>query len=460
MQTITEDAMKKYSFLFLLWGSTLLNAQTYTITTIAGNGTWGYNGDGGPATAAELNSPWGVTVDMVGNTYIADRGNNCIRKINTSGIISTIAGNGTSGYSGDGGAATAAELGPTWAVAVDISGNLYIADYNNNRIRKVNSSGIISTFAGGGFGGDGGPATSAQLNNPSGIAIDKNGNIYIADLSDYRIRKVNNSGIISTVAGNGTQSYSGDGGPATSAELFWPEGVALDTSGNIYISDYGIYRVRKVNAAGTITTIAGNGTPGYTGDGGTATAAEVNALGYVCTDNTGNVYIADYGSERIRKVNPSGVINSIAGDGYSNGGGGYSGDGGPALLAELNEPQGVAADDAGNIYVADYYNARIRKLTSGASGVSEIPNQLYQLTLFPNPSIGKFTIVIAGEAKQSSGTMEIYNVLGEKIYDATLKQVQGDNSIDISNQPNGIYLYRVISESGSLIGEGKIVVQK
>ncbi len=221
------------------------------ISTIAGNGTAGYSGDGGPAASAELNSPSGVAVDFSGNIYIADYKNNRIRRVDASGVISTVAGKGTAGYSGDGGPASSAELSTPSGVAVDTSGNIYIADSSNNCIRKVDASGVISTVAGkgtGGYSGDGGPASSAELSSPFGVAVDASGNIYIADDKNNRIRKVDASGVISTVAGNGTGGYSGDGGPATSAELNSPSGLAVDSSGNIYIADTTNYRVREVYA--------------------------------------------------------------------------------------------------------------------------------------------------------------------------------------------------------------------
>jgi len=335
------------------------------ISTVAGNGTAGYSGDGGAATAAQLSNPFSVAVGSTGNIYIADGSNNRIRKVNTSGIISTVAGNGTAGYSGDGGAATAASLSSPYGVAVDSAGNIYIADRSNNRIRKVNTSGIISTVAGNGalgYSGDGGAATAAQLSSPHRVTVDSSGNIYIADTGNYRIRKVNTSGIISTVAGNGTQGYSGDGGAATAAQINNPYGVAVDSAGNIYIADNGNKRIRKVNTSGIISTVAGNGTGGYLGDGGVATAAQLNNPYGVTVDNNGNIYIADTSNRRIRKVNTSGIISTVAGNGTA----GYSGDGGAATAAQLNNPYGVTVDNSGNIYIADTSNRRIRKVnTSG-----------------------------------------------------------------------------------------------
>ena len=237
------------------------------ITTVAGDGTWGYSGDGGPATSAEMDSPESVAVDAAGNFYIADTQNNCIRKVDTSGVITTIAGNGTEGYSGDGGQATSAELALPYGVAVDAAGNLYIADTMNNVIRKVDSNGIITTISGngyqqygggyqvfnnGGYSGDGGPAKSAEMDDPEAVAVDASGNLYIADTCNLRIRKMDTKGVITTVAGNGGGNanlggYSGDGGPAANAELSQPVGVAVDAAGNLYIADMNNNRIRKVD---------------------------------------------------------------------------------------------------------------------------------------------------------------------------------------------------------------------
>jgi sugar lactone lactonase YvrE len=331
------------------------------IDTVAGTGTAGYSGDGGPAIAASLYTPYGVAVDNSGNIYIADTFNHRVRKVNASGIITTVAGNGTAGYSGDGGAATAAKLNEPFRVAVDSSGNIYIADTYNYRVRKVNTSGIITTVAGNGtagYSGDGGVATAANISYPVGITVDSSGNIYITDLDNYRVRKINTSGIITTVAGNGTAGYSGDGGAATAAKLNRSFGVTIDNSGNIYIADTYNYRIRKVNTSGIITTVAGNGTAGYSGDGGAATAAKLNYPREIGLDSSGNIYIADQGNNRVRKVNTSGIITTVAGNGTA----GYSGDGGAATSASLRTPTGVAIDSTGNVFIADYGNNRIRKL--------------------------------------------------------------------------------------------------
>jgi sugar lactone lactonase YvrE len=322
----------------------------------------GFAGDGGPATAARLNmSLGGVALDSSGNLYIADSLNERIRKVSPVGTISTYAGSGGFGFSGDGGPATAAQLSLPHGVAVDSAGNLYIADSNNHRIRKVTPGGTISTYAGTGtegFSGDGGPATAAHLDRPDGVAVDSAGNLYIADSGNSRIRKVTPGGTISTYVGNGGygEGFLGDGGPATAAHIR-PRGVALDSAGNLYITDFA--RIRKVTPGGTISTYAGTDTPGFAGDGGPATAAQLSFPQGVALDSAGNLYIADSNNNRIRKVTPGGTISTYAGTGLN----GFSGDGGPAIAAQLWIPVGVALDSAGNLYIADQENQRIRKVT-------------------------------------------------------------------------------------------------
>jgi sugar lactone lactonase YvrE len=349
--------------LFIICFFTLSLLKAQIITTVAGNGTNAYTGDGGQATAAELSSPTQLEFDAAGNLYFADEINNVIRKINTAGIISTIAGNGMVGFSGDGGQATNAQLNSPQAITFDAVGNLYISitDQYTGRVRKVNTAGIITTVAGGGAGalGDGGQATAATI-NPFGITFDTSGNLYIADFTNSRIRKVNTAGIISTIAGNGTVGFNGDGGQATAAALRYPFDVVFDAIGNLYISDGYNHRVRKVNSTGIITTIAGNGTAGYSGDGGQATVAKLNVPNGMAFDASGNLYIADWFDNRIRKVNTVGTITTIAGNGTF----GYSGDGGQATAAKLYGADAITLDASMcNLYIADFDNYRIRKVS-------------------------------------------------------------------------------------------------
>jgi hypothetical protein len=354
--------MKKLITIFSILVCLHLNAQI--ITTFAGNGTSGYGGDGGQATAAQLNRPISVAAGNKGNIYIADYNNNRVRMINANGIISTIAGNGTAGYTGDGGQATNASFNNPVSFTFDNNGNLYIADEFNNAVRKIDRRGIITTVVGtgnSGYSGDGGQASAAQLYYPAGVTLDEVGNLYIADYYNNAVRKVNlTTGIITTVAGNGTPGYSGDGGLATAATLNQPWGIDIDAQGNIYTADYNNNAIRKIDTAGIITTLAGNGTAGYTGDGGLATAAELNQPSGIVVDAIGNIYIPDAGNDVIRRINTAGIINTIAGNGTA----GYSGDGGIATAAQLNLPYDVtlAVDASNNLYIADFGNSVIRKI--------------------------------------------------------------------------------------------------
>jgi hypothetical protein len=457
--------MKKILLLIALAFSTA-TIHSQVISTIAGNGTLGYSGDGGPATLAEFGSPVQGSIDAAGNMYFADIFNSVIRKVDVSGNMSTIVGYypGHRGYSGDGGPATAAELDITTGVSFDASGNMYVADNENNVIRIVNALGVINRSAGtGGFGysGDGGQASAARLAYPSVARFDSKGNMYIADYYNNVIRKVNPAGFISTVVGDTISGgynkggYSGDGGLATAAELKLPQDIAFDSSGNMYIADYWNNVVRKVDTSGIITTVIGNGynagtgNGGYSGDGGLATAAELYGPTGLAFDALWNLYIADAHNNVIRKVNTSGIISTIAGNHIR----GYSGDGGPSVSAELNQPEGVFFDTKGNLFISDEDNNVVRMVSWLPAGIAEhsISNSIQ---VFPNPSNGEFTVT--NQSLMIKSTIDIYNILGEKIYSTDVNSV--NTQIDISGNPYGVYLYRVIAVEGNLIGTGKLII--
>ncbi|CAB5154507.1 odd Oz/ten-m homolog 4 [Olavius algarvensis associated proteobacterium Delta 3] len=331
------------------------------IDTVAGSGDRNYSGDGGPALEAGF-YPATVTFDAAGNMYIAEYYDHRIRKVDRDGIIATFAGTGSAGFSGDGGPAATAQLNYPWKVAADNDGNVYIVDLFNHRIRRVDRNGIITTFAGtgtAGFSGDGGLATAARLNYPWGIALDGQGNLYFADQQNHRIRKIDRNGIITTVAGNGSPGYSGDGGPARQARMQWPNGISLDSKGNIFFIDYFHNVIRKVDTTGIITTVAGNGEWDYYGDGGPATAAALMGPSDLEVDGFGNMFIADSDNYAIRRVDPKGIITTYAGTGTY----GFGGDGGSPEDAILNWPLGVTVDATGNVVIVDTDNALIRRVS-------------------------------------------------------------------------------------------------
>lgn len=386
---------------------------TGKVSPFAGNGMAGFSGDAGPATSAMLYGPQGLRVDASGNVFIADQLNNRIRKVAPSGTITTFAGNGQGGYAGDGAQASSAMLFQPEDVALDSKGNVFISDSLNGRLRKVDSTGVISLVAGGGGSlqdgsssearlapngieldgsgnivvaefnyrrvrkvapqqsvttvagvlpvtgaGDNVKATSVSLLDPIGVAVDAAGNVFIADYLDHRVRKVTPDGTINTATGDGIAGYSGDNGPAGSARITQPLEVSFDPSGNLFVSA-GV--VRKISTSGTISTVAGNGQFGFAGDGGKATAATFLSPTGVAADSSGNIFIGDRGNNRIRRVDPSGNISTIAGDGTPT----FKGDGGPALSAGIFQPWQIAADTRGNLFIADWQNSRVRKIDAG-----------------------------------------------------------------------------------------------
>ena len=368
--------MRKLTFnLFALMAGVCLSgniAHAQIINTISGDGFEGYTGDGGAAISARVNQPDWITGDASGNYYVVDRSNNCIRKIDASGTITTIAGTGTAGFSGDGGPATAARLNSPSGAVLDAAGNLYIADSYNNRIRKVDASGTITTIAGTGAtgdGGDGGPALSAQFNTPYGLVFDAAGDLIVSDEMNNRIRLIRPSGIIQTIAGTGTGGYGGDGGPALAADMWAPHYMCYDATGNLFVMDNTNHRVRKINTLGNISTVAGIGYPGYSGDGGPASAAAINWASGMKVDASGNLYICDQYNNRIRMISTTGIITTFAGTGSST----FSGDGGAPAAAGMPWPADIYIDDAGNMAVAEIGDSRIRKISMPTSPVNHPP---------------------------------------------------------------------------------------
>jgi len=361
--------------------SQTVNPPSRLISTIAGNGIQGFEGNAWLATNARLWSPYGLAFDPAGNLYLADSGSKTIRYVDPNGVLHHVAGTPNQlGFLGGGGPAISAQFQTPVGLAVDGSSNVYVADSGNNVIWKFNptithgiSSPFIYVVAGigtAGYSGDDGAATAAELNSPSGIAVDAIGDLYIADSGNNVIRKVSPSGQISTIAGDGTAGYSGDGGSATRAELNSPFGIALDSVGNLYIADTGNHSIREVTVGGTISTIAGNGTPGYSGNGGQATEAQLHSPDGVALDSVGNVYIADTGNQQVRVVAKNGVIAALAGVGA----GGYAGDGASATAAELDMPTGLAVDGLGDVFIGDTLNNVVREVYAGTRPVVPEPS--------------------------------------------------------------------------------------
>lgn len=399
------------------WQFYSTNLTACFISTIAGNGDTNYAGDGVLATNAAINFPSGVAADALGNIYFSDGLNNRIRKVDTNGYIRLVAG-GIGGFGGDGGLATSARLNLPAGLALDAVGNLYIADFANERIRKVGTNGIIKTVAGNGginSTGDGGPATSATIYGPRGVASDAVGTLYIADYFNHRVRKVATNGIITTVAGNGQPGYSGDGVAAVSSQLYYPEGVALDTSGNLYIADSYNNRVRVVTTNGIINTVAGSGSYGASGDGGLATNATLTRPSAVAFDVAGNLYVADEYNSRVRKIDTSGFICTVAG---SDKGGKFAGDGGVATNASLNNPYGVASDCVGNLLIADSFNNRLRKVLLSAASSTFIRSS------GSTSNAGNYTVVVSspyGSVTSAVATLTVTtsNLLPQVIFNDT-----------------------------------------
>ena len=432
-----------FASIVLVCASLLGFAQTNIINTIAGKDSSGYSGDGGLATNAKLYAPYAIAIDVTDNIYVVDGYNHAIRKIaSATNIITTIAGNGIAGFSGDDSLAKDAKLFAPEGICIDKNGDIYISDGLNYRLRKINvSTGIISTIAGNGldgYVGDNGLATEAQIGMPVGICVDNSLNIYFADALNHVVRKIDgNTGIITTIAGKGYSFYSGDGGPANQATLNNPSGLELDRNGDLIIMDTHNFAVRKViMSSGIISTLAGNGTPGFSGDGGLATDAILSSVTNLCIDAQNNLYISDQGNGAIRKIDVStGIISRVAGTGTP----GFSGDGGPALDAQIFSSD-VKLDSHGNMIIDDYQNNRIRRVSSSVAvaSVNAIP-----LTIFPNPTTG--TLHVSVPAPTTKSDLFVTNSIGQEVYREALN---GSADIDLSNLPNGVYVVHLAIGSG------------
>jgi sugar lactone lactonase YvrE len=432
--------------------ATTITTQAQIITTYAGSGSLGYLGDGGPATDATLNYPSDVCLDPAGNLYIADFYNNVVRKVSPAGIITTVAGTGYGAgsagggsFGGDGGPATDALLNGPYAVAVDAAGNVLFADGYNHNVRKISPSGTITNFAGNhtaGYSGDGGQATAAALNNPVGLAIDKTGNVYIADDHNHVVRKVTPAGIISTFAGNDTLGYSGDGGPATAAEMNNPIGLAIDSTGNLFIADDINNNIRMVNPAGIISTYVATDTArGYSGDGGPATAAHLFLPRHIGCDRYGNLYISDLANNVIRMVAATGshTISTFAGIGTY----GYTGDNGPATAAEFQSVNGVCVDTSGKVYIADVGNAAIRKVgPMDYTAVNTEPAKgAIGLQLSPNPVTNGTCTINLTAATNEVADITVTDIAGQPIQMARIP-TNKPTTLQL-NVPAGVYFMKL-----------------
>jgi len=434
------------------------------ITTIAGQpvnsfGWGGYNGDGIPAINAKLNLPFSICLDKWNNLYIADAANNRVRKIDlNTGIITTVAGIGPtslpSGFSGDGGPATNAQIWIPCSVSTDTASNVYIADAANNRIRKITiSTGIITTVAGNGtagYMGDNEPATNAELNDPVGLCLDKAGNIYIGDYNNNVVRKVDAiTGIITTIAGDTIAGYTGDNGPATNAEIDGSCQLFADNTGNIFIADQWNHAIRRVDATtGIITTIAGNGMPGYTGDNGPATDAQLNQPTGIFIDAQNNIFIAQYQDEAIRRIDAvTGIITTVAGTGI----GGYSGDGGPATNAKLTCSD-VCLDNYGTMYISDYDSDRIRKVYNPTLAIKPLTPK-GEPSIWPNPAKSELNVI-----NGAGNDFYIYDMVGREVFTTSI--VSDKQNININDFISGVYMVEFVDAlSGYRVTKRLVIAQ-
>lgn len=432
-----------------------LTMKSQIVYTVAGNGIQGFSGDGGPASSSQVSSIAGIVVDKNGGVIFAD--GNRIRKVNKFGIINTIAGNVTPGFSGDGGPASSAYFTFPNGISLDTAGNLYIIDDINERIRKIDASGIITTIAGTGiqgFSGDGSTATIANINVSSGITVDKSGNIFFCDNSS-RIRKVDISGIISTIAGNGVPGFSGDGGAALLAQLNNPTDICIDGNNNLYIADFGNKRVRKINSSGVITTIAGTGIGGISGTGGPATSANIDAR-YIASDQSGNIILSELGGY-IRKINLAGTLSLISSVGTTT----CSNANGISPFSTCLSGDKLSFDNLGNIYFGVNSPSNIGQIVRvicfnncflNINVLSAV--QYRQALIYPNPNNGSFSIEMSDSISENH--FELFNIFGQKVLEQKISNDR--NKIITTNLASGLYNY-LIHHNNLEVSKGKLIIE-
>lgn len=433
--------MKK-NYIILLLLTFVYGAQSQTITTVAGTGSSGFSGDGGLATTAKLNLPFNLTFDKSDNIYIADTYNNSIRRIdNESGIITTVVGTADKKQ--------ISELKTPTGLTFDNYNNLYVADLANLRIRKVNMNTGSSITLVGQKSETEFPNINESLGGPFNVVFDKQGNLYVSVNGDSNVKKVDfSTGKVSVIAGTGEVGFSGDGGQASAAKLANPTGLVLDGKGNIYISDSGNERIRKVNlSTGIITTIAGTGETGFIGEDVDATKAQLaNPLG-LAIDNFGDLFVVDRGNNMVRKISVStGKISTVVGNGES----GFSGDGELAKNAKLSNPTGLAFNNTGELFVVDRGNNRIRKISGLANAENEDTVLETSIKVYPNPSTDKITIELINNIELKSVSM--FNINGGQV-----KVKMNDKSLDVAKLPRGVYVLKITTSEGST--EQKVVLE-
>ncbi|MCW3123218.1 MAG: hypothetical protein JWQ38_2710 [Flavipsychrobacter sp.] len=433
--------MKQFIFYALLAITLPLSLITraQVIKTVAGTGEPGYTGDGGPAVTATLNHPDVVKFDKKGNMYIADEHNNAIRKVNPYGIITTIAGNGTKDAAGHGGPATAAHIYRPTDLCFDTKGNLYVAEAGNNIISKISTSGIITIIAGTGVDGntgDTGMATAARIHNPIGLVFDSVGNLYFSSNGAYCIRKIDTAGKITTFAGTGIGGYSGDKGPATAAQIGLTGYLAFGRYKALYIPDYYNHVVRRIDSQGVITTIAGSGAMGTAGDKAPATAAAINSPYAIFFDYKHYMYISDRFDYVVRMVDTFDTITTYAGTGVA----GFNGDGDIPINTQFNTDLNCSDSDAtGNFYIADPLNNRVRRVTYTTVKVSEINGQRSQVTIYPNPAHSMLNI---SSSNDKLSRIVVVDITGNTVFDHTYSYAD-KTQVDISRFANGTYFIKV-----------------